>query len=54
LYHGKKGAGVFLHFQDALRIDVAFIGKQLKFDFSGGGQRDLGSEKNALTLSDKV
>ena len=41
LHHGEEHPGVFLHFQDAGGIDVAFIGKQLQFDFTGRGQRDL-------------
>ncbi|CCJ76825.1 hypothetical protein BN135_1889 [Cronobacter muytjensii 530] len=48
LHHGKEGAGVFLHLQHPLGVDVAFIGQQLEFDFTGGGKRDLGKrEKRA-------
>ncbi len=42
LYHGEERSRIFLHLQDTGSIDVAFVGKQLKFDFTGRGQRDLG------------
>ncbi|CCJ86255.1 hypothetical protein BN133_2632 [Cronobacter dublinensis 582] len=48
LHHGEEGAGVFLHLQHSLGVDIAVIGQQLEFDFTGGGKRDLGKrEKRA-------
>ncbi len=41
LHHGKEHPRVFLHFQDALGIEIAIIGEQFKFNFTGCGQRDF-------------
>ena len=39
LHDGKEHARRFLHFQHALRVDIAFIGQQFEFDFTRGRQR---------------
>ncbi len=41
LHHGEERTGVLLHFENAGGVDIAFVSKQLQFDFTGRGQRDL-------------